>query len=431
MVAAKRANRAKSLIKKCLALGLACLACALAGLVWQRDGLVSRPAAPKPTRRQDINYFQPAARLTGPQIEAAARARPVSDILAPGSSKLFNLSNVSYLIEPSASVECELAKFNQEPITLLIVVNSRATNFGRRQRMRATWLNARTISRQLCALGLVGRVEFLFALGVAARARQPVAASAGAKLVSARHAHALAPTTTSRLVAREAHASDDLLVINLEERYRNMSLKHLAIFKWLVVRRRQRGQGPAAPNALELLLKCDDDAQLDLGQLLAEHVRARATSGSDSDQMFANNTDGGATSLKAKNKSQNNWLFCAQFPANTRALRHAATKWHLSQSEWPFDTFPAYCSGLAYLTSLQVVEKLLIVAHLIQWNATRSMYTEPLWIDDVYVTGVLLGALAEPVRVHRLNAHFCYTGAQRWRRKRLTGRPCMAAELYH
>ena len=389
-------------------------------------------AAPNPNHRK---LFKPQAQFTDRQLAEAAGTH-LSHLLEHNSSRLLGLDDLNFLLEPRPGrrlIDCPNSASDPRPrLNLSIVVNSAAGNFERRRRLRSSWLNEASIRSAICSPGrnrfLLGQVDFLFALARPSDGGQ------------------------RRRVASEWRREGDLLVMSLEERYRNMSLKHLAIFKWLLSR---RGLGGAELTSGRLLLKCDDDAQLDLAQWLERYVQTTqqvaarspevAESGlggpGSSEGLDLEPVEGGGRTKVGEARSGRDEsgaedgpqltsgpraLLCARFPANS-PVRRRRSKWRLERSEWPFDTFPAYCSGLAYLTQLGLVRRLLLAAHLLE--AAAGHFRSPLWVDDVYVTGVLLSSL-EPgcVKVVGLNEHFCYSQGQ-WARRKAFGRPCMAAEV--
>jgi len=62
-----------------------------------------------------------------------------------------------------------------------------------------------------------------------------------------------------------------------------------------------------------------------------------------------------------------------------KVIRKPTSKWYLSPSKFPEDTFPTYCSGSAYIMSSDVVTDL----------HTMSQRMPFLWVDDIYITGIL------------------------------------------
>jgi hypothetical protein len=65
--------------------------------------------------------------------------------------------------------------------------------------------------------------------------------------------------------------------------------------------------------------------------------------------------------------------------AERRIARIRTGLWKLSKEEFPFDRFPPYESGSAYVISGDVIGELFDTAE----------YVPPIFIDDVYITGIL------------------------------------------
>jgi hypothetical protein len=358
-------------------------------------------------------YYEPKTRFS---------ERYLADLRAKSRHQVERDRGRKYLIQPEGNViDCEQLEgpnwmtHSSQPVhplgeasqkTLFIVINSRADNFERRQRLRKSWLNKSNLVAELCrsaksngrqsapGAGSIRRIEWLFALGRLNNDAPSNDDDDDADLAIDSRIH------------EESRRCGDLLVLNLHESYRNMTSKHLAIFDWLL---KERNQSSSEHYYQNLLLKCDDDAHLDLSQIISIY------------EIEANPNNSNANS---------DLLMCARFEEHSPVLRkfthHKTTKWSVTRKEWPYDTFPSYCSGLAYLANLKLVEKLHLVAPLVDEGAQPT-----LWIDDVYVTGVLLAALElDDLKLVKLNPYFCYTKAQRLHRESLEpGVRCMAAEM--
>lgn len=345
-----------------------------------------------------IRPFEPQLRLTNQQLEQLSKSHKYDT-----PNRLLGLRNATFLIEPkSRQVECSTGG-----LTLLIVVNSKWSNAARRRRIRSTWLNLVQLKDQLCdssatpkaarSSGAVSKVEFLFALG-----KPKHEANVSSNL----------PETRFDPIRMEADKMSDLLVMNLHESYKSMTLKHLMIFKWILKWARQNDR-----NLNEtLILKCDDDARVELGALIELYHETR---GQIRQVKYG----------KYEEHDTSNWLMCAAFPPNSLVLREPTLKWGLSRREFHYDTFPAYCSGLAYLAPIKLVERLYLLGHQLQWDPRARHYERPLWIDDAYITGILAASLADGLNYIKLNGQFCYTRAQQDQRARLNW-PCLVSELH-
>lgn len=391
------------------------------------------------------NHFKPKLLLTNRMIDLLQwrqEPRELREALQVNSSRVLSLTNVTFPIEPrgfgerrSTELRCPQPLARKGP-KLLIVVNSKWNNHERRRQLRSSWLNPANLDKILCdnhhhhhhqrdlkgkqraARGkktAISGIDYVFALG---RPRQEDDSSTQPQ-----------PNQTAAAAAErlneEAQQFGDLLVINLYENYRTMSVKHLSIFKWLLRRRNVQTNNSATggdedfSEDLEaehiLVLKCDDDAHVDLGQLIEfssnEHRRVGAPRGATGEDP--------------------DWIMCARFPPNTQVFRppDEGKKWQLTGREYPFDTFPGYCSGLAYLAPLRLLRRLYGLAHvlLLQQPGGGDDFGRPLWVDDVFVTGILLESMADRPRIISANAHYCYTRAQQSRRAELNS-PCMVYE---
>merc|ERR1711971_1417254 len=66
------------------------------------------------------------------------------------------------------------------------------------------------------------------------------------------------------------------------------------------------------------------------------------------------------------------------------------SKWYISEEEYPGSSYPHYCAGWAYLTTLPTIQALL--------KAAPSL--PQLWIDDLFVTGLVADTLNPPVHFY-------------------------------
>lgn len=413
---------------------------------------------------QEKKFFKLERKFSMKTIDELAESSFFKEMLtSQHSTRLLYLNNLTFTIEPEQLVKCDTTEEHQKGFkrrqSLLIVVNSKWSNFDRRQRLRQSWLNPDNIQRQICEpndklvsgkFAPISTVRYLFAIGKS----------------SDHHEEAKLDTR----VLNESNQYRDLLVINLEEQYRSMSVKHLSIFKWILKMPNNNKPEAKFKATLKgdqesshekkyesflrstLVLKCDDDAQVNLSQLIGfyredkfgqieqEESELREDLENDDDDAIRSNfevkQEDGSDKVIRKQLSNSSWahsrgwIMCASFPQNTPVLRRLGRKWRLTHSEYHFDTFPAYCSGLAYLMPLFLLRRLLLLSHILLWNESKKEYMKPLWVDDVFITGILFSALIESdrARIVRLNAHFCYTRAHQARRAQLNA-PCMVSEL--
>ena len=87
-----------------------------------------------------------------------------------------------------------------------------------------------------------------------------------------------------------------------------------------------------------------------------------------------------------------NLILCNQW-IHMKVMRDKRSKWYIPKEDFSPDYFPPYCSGSAYLMSSDVTEKMYRL----------SLTTPFFWVDDYYITGLL---------VHKLNlTHRRYNSA--------------------
>lgn len=488
-----------------------------------------------PDRDNSVKKFKPKRKFSIKEIdEIGDKSEFFKQMFRDQDSKsLLYLNNLTYLIEPNyRSINCDLnnnkngvdEQDKRPGLNLIIVINSKWSNFERRQRVRASWLNRDNIIESICNYqrmvslptlnndggdrGLessgksilpIRKVEYLFALGKPESSRKNMQQQQQQqsqqhylhKLRNRPNIHnddAEQIMIDSRIL-NEFNQSRDLLVVNLLEQYKSMSIKHLSIFKWILKSLhhhdhhtqqqqkqhhhqssyQQQGKHNNVSHAAAglneklsdendatkrselddtLVLKCDDDADIDLSQLIEfyhqdkqhfqtiNQLRGSQLSGSFqninnlSNLILPNLNSSKSDTTTIKNEA--NWIMCARFPQDTPVFRSGSgRKWQITRSEYNFDTFPAYCSGLAYLAPLLLLKRLLILSHISLWNDVEKVYMKPLWIDDVFITGILFSTLIESdrARIVSLNAHFCYTRAHQSRRLKLNA-PCMVSEVH-
>ena len=151
----------------------------------------------------------------------------------------------------------------------------------------------------------------------------------------------------------EGEQQGDLLQGDFVDSYRNLTTKHLFALSWAALQ----------CNTASWVLKTDDDQFVDtlhLPQLLRE-LRT-----SPDDQLF----------------------LCQILRRGPE--RDPGSKWYISEEEYPSSSYPPYCAGWAYLTTLPTIQALL--------KAAPSL--THLWIDDLFVTGLLASTLDPPVKFY-------------------------------
>ncbi|XP_076056213.1 uncharacterized protein LOC143034153 [Oratosquilla oratoria] len=265
----------------------------------------------------------------------------------PPRTQLLDLDDFEYIHE----AEGTCAPGN---LYFVFLVHSKPDHFRQRQVVRATW-------------GSTGRfgdwtVRVVFLLGKTTKDPEVGELKEAMEMEEGGGGGGGLPVGT--LVDQEARRHGDIVLGSFVDDYHNLTYKHVMGLKWAQER---------CPHAV-FLVKADDDAFIDVPGL----------------QAFMARTYG------APPPSPRNTLVCNVLPEGTPPLREG--KWAVSTSEYPWSEYPAYCGGLAYLVTPDVARDLYRVAH-----APRL---RRLWVDDVWITGVLAEAIG--VTPYYLNLRYTY-----------------------
>lgn len=164
---------------------------------------------------------------------------------------------------------------------------------------------------------------------------------------------------TQNAVISEHRRYGDLLQGNFLENYRNLTYKHVMGLKWAA---------QSCAHA-KFIIKIDDDSVYDVlrvAQYLRDHEQ----------ELHTQNFLAG-------------YVFNHQKPIRLEADKHFVTL-----AEYSEDEFPKYLSGWLYLTNPQTAR--IIV--------TQSEKKRFFWIDDTYVTGILVKD--QPIQFHDLSHWF-------------------------
>ncbi|XP_054713173.1 beta-1,3-galactosyltransferase 5-like [Uloborus diversus] len=160
-------------------------------------------------------------------------------------------------------------------------------------------------------------------------------------------------------IEKESHKNRDIVQGNFLDSYRNLTYKHLMGLAWAQKFCKQT----------KFLLKMDDDIYMDIYQFL-DYIK-----------------------LQFNQTALLNKIAC-YFQSNMPVVRDPVSKWYITKEEYKEDKFENYCSGWAYLTTINVAGKLHQMAKI----------TPYFWVDDVHVTGTL--ASKANVSLIRLNHLF-------------------------
>ncbi|KAH9424884.1 beta-1,3-galactosyltransferase 5-like [Dermatophagoides pteronyssinus] len=157
--------------------------------------------------------------------------------------------------------------------------------------------------------------------------------------------------TLENKINYESNLNGDILRMEFVDSYRNLTLKHLSGLWWLI---KHCHHDNILNDETIWILKMDDDIFID--EILLKKFLKH---------------------LSQLNESENQ-IYCYRMD-NTSPLRDQKSKWYVSNTEYSYNLYPSYCSGWAYLTTIDTIKKLLCPLN----------HMDLFWIDDVFVTGIL------------------------------------------
>lgn len=153
-------------------------------------------------------------------------------------------------------------------------------------------------------------------------------------------------------IQAESDAYHDLLVIDSVDVYKNLLYKHLALVGWV--------SRNCAQNSTTHVVKLDDDVYVNI-QTLIDHLMHKFNHSVEIDDHY---------------------IYC-NINDLAAPVRQPESKWYVSFEAYPFAFYPRYCEGFAYITNVKTMRVMYEQSNLIP----------RFWIDDVYVSGILLHGL--------------------------------------
>lgn len=141
----------------------------------------------------------------------------------------------------------------------------------------------------------------------------------------------------------------DLIIGNFIDSYRNLTYKHLMGYKWIL---------NFCQNA-QFVLKLDDDIFIDIFKWIRWRLQ----------------------DLERNNNDDNHNLPCLYCFTHVGAMprRKISDKWFISQDIYSEDYYPEYCMGGSYGMTVDHIKRIYYI----------SNFAKFIWIDDLFVTGIL------------------------------------------
>ncbi|XP_047033881.1 beta-1,3-galactosyltransferase 5 [Helicoverpa zea] len=150
---------------------------------------------------------------------------------------------------------------------------------------------------------------------------------------------------TQSAINDESNTFGDILQGKFVENYRNLTYKHLMGLKW----------ASTTCHEASFILKVDDDTVYNLNK----------------------------TYNLLKTIDNPTGLLMGYMLNNTKPRRNKENKWYVTYDEYPRSEYPSYLSGWYYITTPKVAAAL----------CDEAIYHPYLWIDDIFVSGLLRESL--------------------------------------
>jgi beta-1,3-galactosyltransferase 1 len=197
---------------------------------------------------------------------------------------------------------------------------------------------------------------------------------------------------TQQMIQREHELYHDIVQENFVDTYRNLTYKAVAWLKWTT---KYCAHPPFmlkvrawVHSTRKMRVQIDDDVLVN-PFVLVRHLKHMQKTG-----YGAKNTISCLRWDKVQVRSAHE---CAQ-AALAQVVRNKKSKWYVSESEYAGQVYPPYCSGSAWVFSMDLVPRML-----------NASYTQPFfWIDDFYITGSL--AVAVGARFNQMRSLYTVTG---------------------
>lgn len=253
-------------------------------------------------------------------LSVSRKLQGESDLKSSVSSEVtvINPHNFDYVInKPDTCKENETVK-------VVVVVCTGISNFEARQAIRDTWAN------YLNEPNVNGKLVFLVGVGDNKQIQKKL--------------------------RRESIIYNDIVQENFVDSYRNLSLKSVAVLKWVK---------DYCKNA-EFVFKVDDDIFVNIPNLIKYLDKY---------------------SKKVKDFDWSRKYIIGHLFVGARPIQDKKSKWYTPKEWFSEEVYPDYVSGTSYIVSKDAVEDL--------YDA--SLYIKPFWLEDIYITGLC----AKKAKIHR------------------------------
>ena len=154
----------------------------------------------------------------------------------------------------------------------------------------------------------------------------------------------------------ESDMHGDILQEDFVDSYRNLTLKGVMGLRWIAEH--------CSSSRLRYVMKTDDDIFVNIFNVL-KHL----------------------SQLDVEEPTLNRTVMCLLW-TRMKVVRNPSSKWYIPKQDFAPDYFPHYCSGSAFIYTSDLVLPL--------YNA--SLFTPFFWVDDFYVSGLLVSRVGASYR---------------------------------
>lgn len=280
-------------------------------------------------------------KLSKPSAKSPTSTITENDIILSGKT-LNHVNKNSKFYEPKIIFNnknaCKPSDDNSK-VFITCLIHSHKNNYLRRKTMRDTWLSMNKI--YLSELidtknsNLTLEIVHLFIVGNTNESSNEKSSN----------------ETRINDIELESELYNDIIMIDTYDSYKNLLYKHLTVVNWITEN---------CPNTA-YVIKLDDDVFVNIKSLSKHLINKFGMNPVDSTFIYCN--------------------------INDRALpiRNNESKWYVDNDTYPFEYYPRYCEGFAYITNVATIR---LMQH-------QSKIIPRFWIDDVYFTGLLLYGLEQ------------------------------------
>jgi len=245
---------------------------------------------------------------------------------------------------------CTIPERNQHNL-ILFLINSHSNNFLKRKTMRDTWLRFNKFKVS----------DFLDEKEQESLSIKLKRASIN-EMMNIKHVFLVGKGENENIQQKlesEANEFSDMIMIDSNENYTNIVQKHFALIEWSI---------DYCAN-VSYAIKLDDDVFVNIN-LLLRNILVNEELSPYEKFTYCNNVE------------------------NAKPIKDKESKWRVDDLLYPYEFYPPFCEGFAYITNIQTLKTI----------KKQSQIIPMFNLDNMYLTGMLLFGLDDVKRVDFYNS---------------------------